>query len=322
VRSFLAIVGPTASGKTALSLALAPELGGEIVSMDSRQVYRGMDVGTDKADAAARSAVRHHGLDVVDPGQRYSAGRFAREARAWIREIRGRGKVPILVGGTGFFLRAIATPMFAEPELDPNRLEELRSWLRTQPRERLEAWVRLLDPGRSALAVAGGPQRMGRALEVALLSGRMLSAWHREAPAEGEALAGVVVLLDLPREEMDRRIDARVVRMVGRGLVEEVRELLAAGYGPEAPGMTATGYREIARYLEGAYTLDEAVEMIRRNTRRYARRQLTWFRSQLPPDSRVVSALLPVSEQARLAVVAWRESGCDPRGGATKQENH
>jgi tRNA dimethylallyltransferase len=315
VTAFLAIVGPTGSGKTDLSVVLARRLDGEIVSMDSRQVYRGMDIGTDKVDEAVRAEIPHHGLDLLEPAERYSAGRFAREARVWVADIVERGRVPILVGGTGFFLRALASPMFREPELDERRLGDLRSWLRIQPRERLETWVRGLDPSRARLAIEGGPQRMGRAIEVALLSGRSLSYWHRQAPTEGEALSGVVIVLDLPRDEMDRRIADRVARMADRGLVGEVRALLSAGFGPDAPGMTATGYREIVRYLDGTCTLDEALDMIRRRTRQYARRQLTWFRNQLPPSARVVSALLPVSEQARLALAVWQTATRDPRWG-------
>jgi tRNA A37 N6-isopentenylltransferase MiaA len=138
---FLAITGPTASGKTDLSVALAERIRLEVVSMDSRQVYRGMDIGTDKVRDDARTAVPHHGLDLVSPDERYSAGRFARDVRRWIPEIEGRGAVPVLVGGTGFFLRAVVDPIFAEPEMDEDRLERLRVWLRSQPRDRLERWV-------------------------------------------------------------------------------------------------------------------------------------------------------------------------------------
>jgi tRNA dimethylallyltransferase len=302
---FLAITGPTTSGKTALSLEVAEALDGEIVSMDSRQLYRGMDIGTDTVEAEARARVPHHGLDLVDPDQRYSAGRFARDARRWIPEIRARGRVPILAGGTGFFLRAVLEPIFAEPEMDASRRRRLKGWLEGRPREELERWVHRLDPERAELAVEGGPQRMGRTLEVALLSGRPLSWWHREAPADGPALDGVVVVLELPREELDRRIDARVLRMVERGLVEEVRRLSEDGYGPSAPGMTGTGYREILAHLRGERTLEEAVEEIRANTRRYARRQLTWFRNQLPVGAVRIDARLPAAERLRRTLAAW-----------------
>lgn len=308
VPQLLAITGPTASGKTDLSLALAERLRVEVISMDSRQVYRGLDIGTDKVRDDAREAVPHHGLDLVGPEERYSAGRFARDVRRWIPEIARRGALPLLVGGTGFFLRVVMDPIFAEPEIDADRLAALRAWLKAQERERLERWVRALDADRAELAVEGGPQRMGRTLEVALLSGRPLSWWHREAPAEAEAVPGLVVVLDLSREEMDRRIDDRVGAMVERGLVEEVRGLLAAGHTLEEPGMSGTGYPEIARHLAGETTLDEAIEEIRSNTRKYARRQLTWFRNQIPEGSVRIDAMEPVEAQRDQVIDAWESA--------------
>ncbi len=309
VPRFIALTGPTASGKTDLSLALATCMPVEVVSMDSRQVYRGMDIGTDKVSDAARAAVPHIGLDLVDPDERYSAGQFARDVRRWIPEIESRGNVPLLVGGTGFFLRAVVDPIFAEPELDADRLERLRDYLRLQERGRLARWVRALDPDRAEVAIQGGPQRMGRTVEVAMLSGRPLSWWHREAPAEAAGLSGLTVVLDLPREEMDKSIDERVGGMVERGLVEEVQSLLDAGYSDDSPGMSGTGYREITAYLRGERTLEEAIEDIRRNTRRYARRQLTWFRNQLPGGAVVVDATEPVERRRDRVLDAWAEAG-------------
>lgn len=306
---FLAVAGPTASGKTDLSLALAERVRVEVISMDSRQVYRDMDVGTDKVGAAARAAIQHHGLDLVAPDERYSAGRFARDARRWVAEIRARDALPLLVGGTGFFLRAVTDPVFDEPPLDPERMETLRAYLGAQDRDRLERWARRLDPARAELAAEGGPQRLGRTIEVALLSGRPLSWWHRARPAEEPGLPGVIVVLDLPRDVMDRRVDERVTGMVERGLVEEVRRLIAAGYGEDAPGLTGTGYREIAAHLRGEATLEEALEEIRRNTRKYARRQLTWFRHQLPESAVRIDAMLPVRQQADAALAAYEATG-------------
>ena len=302
---FLALTGATTSGKTELSLAVAEALGGEIVSMDSRQVYRGMDIGTDKVSDEARTRIPHHGLDRVDPDQRYSAGQFARDVRRWIPEIEGRGRVPLLVGGTGFFLRSVLRPIFAEPEMDEARLQALRGWLDEQPRPRLEDWVRRLDPDRAETAIEGGPQRMARTLEVTLLSGRPLSWWHDEAPPDGEAVPGVVVVLERPRAELDRRIEARAEAMVERGLVDEVRRLAASGFDETDPGMSGTGYREVLAHLRGSITLDDAVAQIQGATRRYARRQLTWFRHQLPEDAVRVDARQPREEQLRIILDAW-----------------
>jgi tRNA dimethylallyltransferase len=311
---FLALVGATASGKTELSEALAAKLPLEVISMDSRQVYRGLEIGTDKVAESVRARVPHHGLDLVDPSERYSAGRFARDARRWIAEIEGRGRLPVLVGGTGFFLRALTDPIFEEPELDEARLARLRRYLGDQPAERLASWVRLLDPERAPVAVEGGPQRMGRALEVPLLTGRSLSWWHREAPREADPVRGVIVWLDVPRDELDRRIEARVTRMLEAGLVDEVRGLVASGYTEEDPGMSGTGYREVIAYLKGEVSLDESARMIRTATRQYARRQMTWFRHQLPPHATRIDATAPIEERVAATLEAWTEALAQPDG--------
>ncbi len=306
---FIAVTGPTATGKTQLSLSIARELPCEIISMDSRQVYRGMDIGTDKVSPDVRALVPHHGLDLIDPGERYSAGKFARDARRWMEEIRARGRMPLLVGGTGFFLKAVMHPLFDEPSLDPARQERLRAWMRDQPREALERYVRALDPARAPIAVEGGPQRMGRAIEVALLSGRRLSWWHSSAPPIEPGVPGVVIVLDLPPEVSDERIEDRVQSMVDRGLVSEVQALLDAGYTDGDPGMTGTGYREIARHLRGESTLAEAMDAIRVATRRYARRQRTWWRHQVGSEAIRLDASLPIDAQRARVMAAASEAG-------------
>ena len=305
--TFIALTGPTTSGKTQLSCALARILEVEIISMDSRQVYKGMDIGTDKVPDDVRVQVPHHALDLVHPDERYSAGQFARDARDWIKEIIKRDRVPVLAGGTGFFLKAITEPVFSEPPLDSARLKKIRRYLSTLDYRVLAKWVEKLDPVRASLAIDGGPQRMSRTIEVALLTGKPLSSWHRESPSDVAALTGLIIQLELPREEIDRRINDRVTYMVERGLVSEVRSLLEAGYTFDDPGMTATGYREIAHYLEGGQTLEEAMEEIRRNTRRYARRQLTWFRNQLPPSVCMIDATASIDVQATAVLDAWIE---------------
>ncbi len=282
---FLAILGPTASGKTALSLALARRMDAEIISMDSRQIYRGMDVGTGKVTPVERGSVPHFGLDIRNPDETYSAGQFARDARGWIREIRGRGRVPILVGGTGFFLRALIQPMFAEPEVDRERRDALRRFLDGLCRDDLQKFVAVLDPDREMVAEEGGPQRAGRIVEMALLTGRPLSWWHRQEATGPDPLRGVVTVLDLPRDVLYERINRRVGSMVEEGLVDEVRGLLGRGFGPRDHGMTGAGYREIVAYLRGDLDLEDAMEEIRRSHRRYARRQMTWNRHQLPEET-------------------------------------
>jgi tRNA dimethylallyltransferase len=301
---FLAIVGPTASGKTGLSLAVGARLGGEIVSMDSRQIYRGMDIGTGKVSLRERAILPHHGLDLRNPDERYSAGQFARDARRWLEEIEGRRRVPILVGGTGFFLKALTDPMFKEPELDQDRLDRLRDFLNRLPPERLSEFAGALDPGRAGV-VEGGRQRSTRVVEMALLTGRPLSWWHEESESSADPVKGVIVLLDLPREVLYERINARVDLMVQEGLVEEVDGLLRAGYGPEDPGMTGAGYREIISYLRGELTLEDATEEIRRSHRRYARRQITWFRHQLPPEAVVLDGAGEDGERVDRVSAEW-----------------
>ncbi|MSR36681.1 MAG: tRNA (adenosine(37)-N6)-dimethylallyltransferase MiaA [Gemmatimonadetes bacterium] len=314
---FLAIVGPTASGKSELAVALARRLEGEVISMDSRQVYRGMDIGTAKLPAAERAGVPHHGLDLIDPGVSYSAGRFASDARGWIADIRARGRVPILVGGTGFFLRALTQPIFGEPELDPARRRALRGWLDGRARLELERWVSALDPDRAALAARGGPQRVSRTLEVALLTGHPLSWWHRQQRGDVGAMSALVARVALPRAELDRRIELRVRAMLDAGLVDEVRGLLAAGHGADAPGMTGVGYREIALQIGGEITAAEAEARVVKATRAYARRQETWFRHQLPLDAVLVDGLDPLAERVERVAAEWarRAGGLPGEGG-------
>ncbi len=305
--SFLAIAGPTAVGKTALALAAARELGGEIVSMDSRQAYRGMDVGTAKPTPGERALVAHHGLDVRDPGERYGAGQFGRDARGWIADVRSRGQVAVLAGGTGLFLRALTHPVFEEPASARRGRGRLESVLGRMPSAELARWTRALDRERAELAVAGGRQRMLRTVAVALLTGRPLSWWHRNGPPSAEPLRACVCLVEAPSTVLRRRIDDRVLAMVEQGFAEEVAGLLQAGRRPSDPGMSALGYREMADHVEGRIALDEAVARIQQATWRYARRQRTWFRHQLGEGPHlVVDGTAPLPLQLEAVAEAWR----------------
>jgi tRNA dimethylallyltransferase len=304
---FLAIVGPTASGKTGLSLKVGARLDAEIISMDSRQIYRGMDIGTGKVTLRERGEIPHHGLDLRDPDEFYSAGQFSRDAREWIQDIKARGRIPILVGGTGFFLRALISPMFKEPPLDPTRVRALRVFLNDLSREELIGFLTRLDPPEPS-EPEKDRQRLTRSVEVALMTGRPLSWWHSQIDADQEPLSGLVVLLDPPRDALYGTINERVGEMVGEGLVQEVRRLLEAGYGAEDPGMTGAGYREIIRYLQGGITLEEATDEIRRSHRRYARRQTTWFRHQLPQDTVTLDGMTPREERVERVLEAWYEA--------------
>jgi tRNA dimethylallyltransferase len=305
----LVLTGPTASGKTGLAVAIAQRLDGEIISADSRQVYRGMDIGTAKATPAERAAAPHHGLDLVDPATRYSAGRFARDARRWIEEIRGRGRVPILVGGTGFFIRALTHPLFREPPLDPERRRRLHAFLLTLDEHENARWLEVLDPGAAARigrpGGGGGRQRAFRALEVVLLTGRPLDWWHRHQPPSDPPLRAAIFVLDLPRSVLDDRINARVEAMFEAGLEEEVRRLLESGYRTSDPGMSATGYPETAALVRGEIDREAAKDRIRRATRRYARRQLTWFRNQLPAGAVWLDGTRPMERLVEEVVERW-----------------
>jgi tRNA dimethylallyltransferase len=282
----LAIVGTTASGKTALSLAVAARLDAEIVSMDSRQVYRGMDIGTAKVSAADRALVPHHLIDVVDPPARFSAAEFSRLAREALDGIGRRGRVPMLVGGTGFFLRALTHPIFREPELEPGRRTALQRWLGHLADADLHRWLAVLDPAAAErLRAWGGRQRLLRTLEMPLLTGRTLGWWHRHAPPTEPPLRPMVFVLERPRAELDAAIDARVESMLREGLLDEVRELMRAGYDERTPGLRAHGYQEIVPALRGDVSMAAAVDAVKRATRAYAKRQRTWFRTQLPPGA-------------------------------------
>ena len=270
------LVGPTAVGKTAVAMALAAHWPLEIISADSRQVYRRLDIGTAKPSRKERARVAHHGLDLVDPGTRYSAGHFARDGVHWLTEIRGRGNLPVVVGGTGLYVRALAEGLFAEPSLDTTKRRSLDAWTaRLEPIELLR-WAARLDPGFGG----GGRQRAARAIEVALLSGHPLSYWQQAARAQG-SLDPWYIVLTVPRPVLHQRIARRAEDMVRRGIIEEVAAVLAEGHGAKTPGLDGIGIREAVEYLHGMRPRETVAEAIAVGTRQYAKRQQTWFRHQL-----------------------------------------
>jgi tRNA dimethylallyltransferase len=270
------LVGPTAVGKTAVALALTAHWPVEIISADSRQVYRRLDIGTAKPTRKERSRAPHHGVDVVEPGERYSAGHFARDAARWLADIRARGKQPMIVGGTGLYVRAFAEGLFIEPGLDPARRRSLDAWTaRLEPIELLR-WAGRLDPSFRG----GGRQRAARAIEVALLSGRPLSYWQQAARTQG-AIDPWYILLTVPRPVLHQRIARRAEEMVRRGVIEEVASVLAEGHPPTAPGLDGIGIKEAVEYLHGGRSRDSVAAAITVGTRQYAKRQQTWFRHQL-----------------------------------------
>jgi tRNA dimethylallyltransferase len=297
------IVGPTGIGKTAVAVALARHWSLEIVSADSRQIYRHLDVGTAKPTPKQRSRVPHHGIDLVAPGERYSAGRFAAEAPAWIAAIRERGKVPVVVGGTGLYVKALADGLFAEPPLDHLRRQDLERWVAILTPLELVRWAARLDPGFRG----GGRQRAARAVEVALLTGRPLSYWQASARAGG-AITPWYVVLSAPRAVLHHRILLRAEEMVRRGMIEEVAAVLAGGAAPRGPGLDAIGPREAVEYLHGLRPRESVAQAVAVATRQYAKRQETWFRHQLGQPVLALDATRPAEEVATEIVRRWSES--------------
>jgi tRNA dimethylallyltransferase len=304
----IALVGPTATGKSDLAVAVAEALDGEVVSVDSRQAYRGLEVGTAAPTPVQRAAVPHHGVAFLEPGERYSAGRFSRLARGWIREIRGRDRVPVLAGGTGFFLSTLIDPVFREPAMEAGRREALRAWLEGRPARELRRWTARLDPDLARALEALDPQRCARTLELALLSGRPVSWWQAHGSPEAPPLELRVFVLELGPRALKERIRARARALVEGGWPAEVERLLAAGAGEEDPALSALGYREVARLVRGAWDAGRTIEAVTARTWQYARRQRTWFRNQLPGDAVRLDAGRPTPELARTVVTDWREA--------------
>ena len=297
------IVGPTGVGKTAVAVALATVAPVTVISADARQVYRGLDIGTAKPDRETLARAPHRGLDLIDPGERYSAGRFARDAAGWVAEARAVGRQPIVVGGTGLYIRALVDGLFREPPFDPGRRERLREWTERLEGAELVRWAGRLD----ARFPGGGRQRAARAVEVALLTGRALSWWQREARETG-ALRPWYIHLTLPRDALHRRLAARVDRMLAAGFVDEVRSALAAGAAPDAPGLDGVGYREVVAMLQGRLPQATLRDAILVSTRRYAKRQETWFRNQLRGEGKVwmLDASDTPERLAALVFERWR----------------
>jgi tRNA dimethylallyltransferase len=298
------IVGPTAVGKTAVALALGGLRPVEVVSADSRQIYRRLDIGTAKATRRERKRVPHHGIDLVEPGQRYSAGRFAVDAARWIEEIRSRQALPVIVGGTGLYVRALAEGLFREPALNPTLRHDLQAWGENLPDDEVVRWAARLDPGFKG----GGRQRALRAVELALLTGHPLSYWQQAARANG-AVTPWYVVLSAPRPVLHRRIRQRADEMVRRGLIEEVAAVLAEGHAPDAPGLDAVGVREAVQYLHGLRQRESVAEAVAASTRRYAKRQETWFRHQLQGPVLALDATRPATELATEILAAWDANG-------------
>lgn len=280
----IVLLGATATGKSALALKLAEEVagGGEIVNADALQVYRGFDIGTAKPTAAERERVPHHLIDILEPHERYSAGEFARRARAAVADVHRRGRRALVVGGSGLYLRALLEGISPVPRGDREIRRNLRRRAAEEGLDSLYQELRRGDPVTAERLMPGDRQRILRALEVLEISGVPLSEWIRRKPFGDQRLPSLRIGLTLPRAILYDRITVRVGRMLERGWLDEVRRLLDSGLDPELPAFQAIGYRQLVRHLRGEGPLDEAVEELVRQTRRYAKRQETWFRKE--PD--------------------------------------
>jgi len=286
----LILTGPTGSGKTALGVALAERLGAEIVAMDSMTLYRGMDIGTAKPTAEEQRGIRHHLIDVLEPWESASVAWWLERATACCREIAAHGKRPLFVGGTGLYLKALLHGLFAGPPADPELRERLSRTAEELGPQALHDRLAQVDRQAAGRLHPNDRRRVIRALEVWALTGRSISSWQQEWTQAAHVPADRCLYLDLPREELHGRIDARVQQMIACGLVEEVRALRGLSRPLSREAAQALGYKEMFAHLDGQATLAETIVRIQTRSRNFAKRQLTWFRHI--PECRPASAEL------------------------------
>lgn len=277
----IAIVGPTASGKSTLGIEVALQLNGEIINCDSVQVYQEIQIATAKVSLDERKGIPHHLIDFVSPNINYTAGEWAREAAQKIEEIENRGGVPLLVGGTGFYLRALRQPLFISPPTDESIRQRLTRSREKHGPEHLHQLLNRLDPNAARQLYPRDWPRVQRALEVYLQTGKSIVDHQPERPEPHESSRRLRILaLNPPRAELYQRINERTEAHFRAGLVDEVRDLLARGFSPASNALGAHGYRRVVEYLQGLRDLDSAVEQTKLDVRHYAKRQLTWFRHE------------------------------------------
>lgn len=276
----LVVAGPTASGKTSAGLALAERFAGEIVSADSVQIYRYLDIGSAKPTMEERARVPHHMVDIRDPDEEYSAGDYVREARNCISDIVGRGAVPLIVGGTGLYIRLLLGGIGEMPPADHELREKLRAEERAKAAGTLHARLAQLDPDTAREIPPENLARIVRALEVIYLTGKRFSQIQAEHAFKDRPYDELILCLAPPRDDLYKRIDRRVDSMIESGLLEEVSNLYQRGYSRELKSMQSLGYRHAGLILAGELEHDDAVRLMKRDTRRYAKRQFTWFRSE------------------------------------------
>lgn len=281
-RPLIVIGGPTACGKTGFSIKLAKEIGGEIISADSMQVYRYMDIGTAKVTPEEADGVPHYLIDEFDPDEEYNVMIFQQKAKFYMEQIWAKGKVPILVGGTGFYINALLYDNdFTETENDTSYREECYRLAQEQGPEVLYERLKEIDPEYAEIIHANNVKRVTRALEYHYLTGQKFSEHNAQQKEKETPYDAAVIILTMDREKLYERIELRIDIMMEQGLLSEVKGLLDRGYTPDLVSMQGIGYKEFMPYFNGACTLEEAVTQLKTNTRRFAKRQLTWFRRQI-----------------------------------------
>lgn len=305
------LAGPTAVGKSEAAIALAKKISGSIISADSMQVYRGMDIGSAKVTKAEMGDVPHYLIDVLDPAEEFHVVRFQGLAKKAIDEIRAMGRVPILCGGTGFYIQALLYDIdFTEEPADPGLREELSRLAKEEGSAALHAKLEALDPGAAAQIHPNNTKRLIRAIEFYERNGKPISA-HNAAEHEKEAaFSNVFFCLTMNREKLYKRIEARVDRMLENGLLEEVRRLREAGCTTDMVSMQGLGYQELSLYLDGELSYEEAVYRIKRDSRHFAKRQLTWMkrerdviwlsRDEYPDTEKLVEKMLEIINQKKI----------------------
>jgi tRNA dimethylallyltransferase len=280
IRMF-AIVGPTASGKSTLGIEVALQINGEIINCDSVQVYKEIEIATAKVPLDERKGVPHHLIDFVSPDVNYTAGEWAREAITRIEEIESRGRVPLLVGGTGFYLRALRQPFFVSPPTDDSLRSRLNRIRERHGPEHLHRTLRRIDPDAAAQLYPRDWPRVQRAIEVFYQTGRSIVDQQPDRPEPHESSRRLRILaLNPPRAELYQRINERTEAHFRAGLVNEVQDLLDRGFSPASNALGAHGYRRVVEYLQGLRDLESAIEQTKLDVRHYAKRQLTWFRHE------------------------------------------
>jgi tRNA dimethylallyltransferase len=273
------VIGPTGSGKSDLAIRLALEVGGEIVNCDSLQIYKGLDIGTAKVPEHDRRNVPHRLIDLIEPTQIFTAGEYAEAARTVLREIAGRNRIPVVVGGTGFYLRALLEGLFPGPPRDDAVRARLESRERSQPGS-LHRILARLDPASAARIHANDKNKTIRALEVRLLVGQPISTMFELGRERLSGFRPIKLGLDPDRGLLNERLDSRTVGIFARGLVEEVRALLASGVPADAKAFESLGYKESVQVIQGRLSMEAAVTSTQNETRQYAKRQATWFRKE------------------------------------------